>query len=77
MINKVDRAKIYLQDDFFVELLEAHKEVYKSYIFGSAEHDVEGRERALVKLRAIEEFEASIRSIAQNDEIEKKRFKVF
>ena len=57
-MNKVDRAKIYLQDDFFLELLNAHKEVYKSYIFGSAEHDVEGRERALVKLRAIEEFEA-------------------
>lgn len=77
MINKVDRAKIYLQDDFFVELLEAHKAVYKSYIFGSAEHDVEGRERALVKLRAIEEFEASIRSIADQGEIEKKRIKVF
>ena len=77
MNNKVDRAKIYLQDDFFLELLEAHKEVYKSYIFGSAEHDVEGRERALVKLRAIEEFEASIRSIADQSEIEKKRIKVF
>ena len=77
MINKVDRAKIYLQDDFFLELLEAHKEVYKSYIFGSAEHDVEGRERALVKLRAIEEFEASIQSIADQGEIEKKRIKVF
>jgi hypothetical protein len=76
-MNKVDRAKIYLQDDFFLELLEAHKEVYKSYIFGSAEHDVEGRERALVKLRAIEEFEASIQSIADDIEIEKRRFKVF
>ena len=76
-MNKVDRAKIYLQDDFFLELLEAHKEVYKSYIFGSAEHDVEGRERALVKLRAIEEFEASIQSIADDSEIEKRRFKVF
>jgi len=75
-MNKVDRAKIYLQDDFFVELLDAHKEVYKSYIFGSAEHDVEGRERALVKLRAIEEFQASIQSIAQKSEIEKKRIKV-
>ena len=76
-MNKTDRAKIYLQDDFFLELLNAHKEVYKSYIFGSAEHDVEGRERALVKLRAIEEFEASIQSIADDSEIEKRRFKVF
>ena len=77
MNNKVDRAKIYLQDEFFMELINAHKDVYKSYIFGSAEHDVEGRERALVKLRAIEEFEASIQSIADQGEIEKKRIRVF
>jgi hypothetical protein len=76
-MNKSDRAKIYLQDEFFMELINAHKEVYKSYIFGSAEHDVEGRERALVKLRAIEEFEASIQSIADQGEIEKKRIRVF
>lgn len=71
-----DRAKNLLLDDFFTGLVEAQKDVYKSYIFGSADHDVEGRERALVKLRAIEEFHASIQSIAQNSEIEKKRFKV-
>lgn len=76
-MNKVDRAKNLLIDEFFVELVEAQKEVYKSYIFGSPEHDVEGRERALVKLRTIEEFEASIRSIADQGEIEKKRIKVF
>ena len=72
-----DRAKNLLIDEFFSELLKAQKDVYKSFIFGSAEHDVEGRERALVKLRAIEEFEASIRSIADQGEIEKKRIKVF
>ena len=77
MTNKVDRAKNLLIDEFFSKLLEAQKDVYKSFIFGSAEHDVEGRERALVKLRAIEEFEASIQSLAQDSEIEKKRFKVF
>ena len=76
-MNPSDRAKNLLIDDFFTKLLEAQKDVYKSYIFGSADHDVEGRERALVKLRAIEEFEASIRSIADQGEIEKKRIKVF
>lgn len=72
-----DRAKNLLIDDFFQELLLAQKQSYMTYIFGSAEHDVEGRERALVKLRAIEDFEASIQSIAKNGEIEKKRVKVF
>jgi hypothetical protein len=76
-MNKVDRAKQFLQDEFFIELLETQKEVYKSYIFGSNEDDVEGREKALVKLRAIEDFEASIRSIAQDSDIEKKRIKFF
>jgi hypothetical protein len=76
-MNKVDRATQFLQDEFFVELLEAQKEVYKKYIFGSNEDDVDGREKALVKLRAIEDFEASIRSIAQQSEIDKKRIKFF
>ena len=42
-----------------------------------AEEDVEGRERALVKLRAIEEFHASIQSIADQSEIDKKRIRFF
>lgn len=76
-MNPSERAKNLLIDDFFQELLKAQKESYKSYIFGSADHDVEGRERALVKLRAIEDFEASIQSIAKNSDIEKWRIKVF
>ena len=77
MINKVDRAKTLLMDEFFLELINNQKEVYKSYIFGSSDHDVEGRERALMKLRTIEEFESSIRSIANQGEIDKRRIKVF
>lgn len=76
-MNKAERAKTYLMDEFFVDLLEAQKDLYKSYIFGSAEHDVEGREKALVKLRAIEEFEASIQSIVDQTEIDKRRIKFF
>jgi hypothetical protein len=76
-MNKEERAKNLLIDEFFQELLKAQKDSFKSYIFSSAEHDVEGRERALVKLKALEEFEASIQSIANNGEIEKKRIKVF
>lgn len=76
-MNRAERAQTYLTDEFFVELLNAQKNLYKSYVFNSPEHDVEGRERALVKLRAIEDFEASLRSIVQQADIEKKRFKVF
>lgn len=76
-MNNTDRAKTLLGDEFFQGLLQAQKDSFKSYIFSSADHDVEGRERALVKLRAMEDFEASLRSILQQEEIDKKRFKVF
>ena len=76
-MNRVERAKTYLTDEFFIEILDAQKNLYKSYVFNSPEHDVEGRERALVKLRAMEDFEASLRSIVQQADIDKKRFKVF
>ena len=76
-MDRSERARTYLNDEFFVELLEAQKNLYKSYVFNSPEHDVEGRERSLVKLRAIEDFEASLRSILQQEEIDKRRFKVF
>jgi hypothetical protein len=76
-MNKAERANNYLMDEFFMELVEAQKDLYKSYIFNSAEEDVEGRERALVKLRAIEEFEASLQSLVQQSEIDKRRIRFF
>jgi len=76
-MSKIDRAKTYLRDEFFIEMIETQKELYKNIIFNSAPDDIDSRERALIKYRAIEEFEASLQSIAQQDEIEKKRFKVF
>jgi len=76
-MNKAGRAKNYLMDEFFMELVNAQKDLYKSYIFGSAEEDVEGRERALIKLRAIEEFEASLQSLVQQSEIDKRRIRFF
>ncbi len=75
-MTKTDRAKTLLGDEFFQELLQAQKESFKTYIFTSAEHDVEGREKALVKLKALEEFEASIQSIADSGEIEKRRIRI-
>ena len=76
-MNKAERANNYLMDEFFMELVNAQKDLYKSYIFGSAEHDVEGREKALVKLKAIEEFEASLQSLVQHSEIDKRRIRFF
>ena len=47
--------------------------MYIDDILTSREDDVDARERAVMKYRALEEFIASIQSIADTKEIEKKR----
>jgi hypothetical protein len=66
-----------LNDEFFTSVVEKQQQGYISTILNSSETDVDLRERALIKHRAIEEFIASIQSIADKRAIEKKRFKIF
>jgi hypothetical protein len=75
-MNKSERARVFLTDDFFMELVENQKLLYKNNIFNSNEDDVDFRERSLVKLRAIEEFEASIQAIADEKQINAKKWKI-
>jgi hypothetical protein len=77
MINKAERANALLGDEFFVELVQNQKLLYKNNIFNSAENDFDFRERSLVKLRAIEEFEASIQAIADDKQIKAKKWTIF
>lgn len=72
-----ERARILLQDEMFLNLVAKQKELYINNILNSAEDDVELRERSIVKLRAIDEFMASIESVSVQDRIEKKRLKIF
>lgn len=72
-----ERAKTLLQDDMFLYLVDKQKELYINNILNSAEDDVELRERSIIKLRAIDEFMASIESISVQDKVEKKRLKIF
>lgn len=76
-MNKAERANALLGDEFFVELVENQKLLYKNNIFNSAENDLDFRERSLIKLRAIEEFEASIQAIANDKQIKAKKWKIF
>jgi hypothetical protein len=75
-MNKSERAITFLNDEFFVELIEAQKDLYRNNIFNSNEDDVDFRERSLIKLRAIEEFEASIQAIADDKQINAKKWKI-
>ena len=75
--SDAERARALLKDDFFTSVVKAQQELYINNIINSAETDVDLRERSLIKHRAIQEFIASLESIAAQTEIDKKRWKIF
>lgn len=76
-MDRTLRAKNLLADEFLQDVVKKQRELYISNILNSADHDIDTRERSLLKLRALEEFIASIESIAKNSEIKDKRLKFF
>jgi aminopeptidase C len=76
-LNTAERAQAYLQDEFFLDVVEKQREFYTSNIVNSSAEDVEGREMNYLKLRVLDEFIASIQSIADDKLVERKRWKVF
>ena len=76
-MNQAERAQAYLQDEFFLDVVEKQRQLYISNIVNSNAEDVEGREMNYLKLRVLDEFIASIRSIADDKLVEQKRWKVF
>jgi len=76
-LNNAERAQAYLQDEFFLDVVEKQRSLYISNIVNSSAEDVEVREMNYLKLRVLDEFIASIRSIADDKLVERKRWKVF
>ena len=74
--NKSERARAYLSDEFFLELVESQKSLYSSNIFDSNEYDVEVREKNFLKLKVMDEFMATIQALADNKQIAEKRWKI-
>jgi hypothetical protein len=75
-MNKAERAKVLLSDDFLMELVENQKLLYKNNIFNSDENDFDLREKSLIKYRAIEEFLSSIQAVADDKQIQDKKWKI-
>ena len=75
-MNKSERAQTYLMDEFFIELVESQKVLYRSNIFDSNENDVEVREKNFLKLKVMDEFVATIQALADNKQIAQKRWKI-
>ena len=76
-MNEAERAQAYLQDEFFLDVVEKQRQLYISNIVNSSAEDVEVREMNYLKLRVLDEFIATIRSIADDKLVERKRWKVF
>jgi len=74
--NKSERARAYLSDEFFLELVENQKLLYRNNIFDSNEYDVEVREKNFLKLKVMDEFIASIQALADDKQIAQKRWKI-
>jgi hypothetical protein len=74
--NKSERARAYLSDEFFLELVESQKLLYSNNIFGSNEYDVEVREKNFLKLKVMDEFIATIQALADDKQIAEKRWKI-
>jgi hypothetical protein len=72
-----ERAKTLLGDEFFQTLVDKQKKLYIDNILNSSEEDIDVRERSIIKLRAIDEFVASIESISRDKDVDKKRLKIF
>jgi hypothetical protein len=75
-MNKAERARVLLTDDLFTELVENQKLLYKNNIFNSDENDFDIREKSLIKYRAIEELLASFQAVADDKQIQAKKWKI-
>jgi hypothetical protein len=76
-LDKAARAQNLLTDEFFTDVVEKQRSLYIRNILNSQPEETGVREDAYIKIRALDEFVATLQSLAQQPEIEKKRFKIF
>jgi len=76
-LDKAARAQNLLTDEFFTDVVKIQRELYIRNILDSSPEQGDVRELAYIKIRALDEFIATLESMAKQPEIEKKRFKIF
>lgn len=77
-MNETERAIAFLNDEFFMAVVEKQRLMYINNILDSPDDALDLRERERLKLKGLEEFIASLKSIAASKEMDKKRkFMVF
>jgi hypothetical protein len=76
-MNKCDWAKNLLLDPMFQEIMNDMESREMNRWANSDQFDFDTRHCAYTKLCAIREFKAEIESLAHQNEIERKRLKIF
>ena len=76
-MDKTARAQNLLTDEFFTDVVKTQRELYIYNILNSQPNELEVRENAYIKIRALDEFVATLESLAVQPEVEKKRWKIF
>jgi hypothetical protein len=76
-LNKTDRAKHLLMDDFFMDEIRAMQESYRQTIEHSRPEDYDIRESAYRSLRTVNEIVSHFESLAAQKEIDKRRLRIF
>jgi hypothetical protein len=75
-LNKSERAKTLLGDEWFTGEIDSIRSTLMSVITNSDEMDIDIRERAYLKLRLLDEIMGHFSSIASEDQLVKKRWKI-
>lgn len=76
-MDEHNNAVLLLTNSFFLDVVEKQRQMYINNILNSGDDDVSFRESQRLKLKGLEEFIASLQSIAKSKDIKEKRFKIF
>lgn len=75
-MDKTQRAKNLIADEFFMGEIEALKNAELAVIVNSQPHNIDEREVAYLKINALQSLIAHFESLAATSEIVKKRWKI-
>lgn len=75
-MNKAERAKTLLTDDWFKGELDNLRQQFIEEILNSRESDIDEREKSYLKVRFLDAIIAHFQAIADSDQIVKKRWKI-
>jgi len=75
-VNKSERARTLIGDEWFTGEIDWIRSSLISVITNSDETDIDIRERAYLKLRLLDEIMGHFSSIASEDQLIKKRWKI-